>query len=40
MYVAKCLIKYGNCYLEVIRKKNGEISRLLPIPTNTIAKIK
>lgn len=40
VYVAKCLIKYGNCYLEVIRKKNGEISRLLPIPTNTIAKIK
>lgn len=40
VYVAKCLIKYGNCYLEVIRKKNGQISKLLPIPTGTIARIK
>ena len=40
VYIAKCLIKYGNCYLEVIRKKNGEISKLIPIPTGTIARIK
>lgn len=39
-YIAKCLVKYWNCFLEVIRTKDWKISRLLPIITNTILKIK
>ena len=39
-YAAKCLTKYWNCYLEIIRTKEWKITKVLPIITSTIVRIK